>query len=69
MSGLLDQLVDMLMEGWMGGWLDGWVDGGARWLSGKFNAFRPDGNSFEAHSSRHEGTLGKSFALSCASAC
>ena len=34
---------------------------GAWWLICKFGALRPEGRSFESHSSRHVGTLGKSF--------
>ena len=37
----------------------------AWWLSGKFGALRPEGRNFESHSSRHVGTLGKSFTRSC----
>src|SRR6218665_1616411 len=37
----------------------------AWWLGGKFGVFRPEGFRFESHSSRHEGTLGKSFTHSC----
>ena len=33
----------------------------ARGLNGRFGALRPDGCRFESHSSRHVGTLGKSF--------
>ena len=33
-------------------------------LSGTFSAFRPERGSFESHSSRHVGTLDKSFAHS-----
>ena len=38
---------------------------GALWLVGRFGAFRPKGRGFESRSSRHEGTLGKSFTCSC----
>src|SRR6218665_2525348 len=38
---------------------------GARWLIGRYVAFRPKGRWFESHSSRHVGTLGKSFTRSC----
>ena len=31
----------------------------------KVDAFRPEGRGFESRSSRHEGTLGKSFTYSC----
>src|SRR6218665_1693707 len=34
---------------------------GAWWLSFKFGALCPGGRRFESHSSRHIGTLGKSF--------
>src|SRR6218665_2178105 len=37
----------------------------AWWFSGKFVALRPQGCRFEPHSSRHVGTLGKSFTRSC----
>ena len=37
---------------------------GAGWLIGRFVAFRPKGRGFKSHSSRHVGTLGKSFACS-----
>ena len=40
-------------------------NGNAWWLSGEFWAVRPEGRRFESHSSRHVGTLGKSFTLSC----
>src|SRR6218665_3031042 len=35
------------------------------WLVGRFVAFRTNGLGFEFHSSRHVGTLGKSFTRSC----
>src|SRR6218665_65238 len=38
---------------------------GAWSLSFKFGAFHPHGHRFEPHSSRHVGTLGKSFTRSC----
>src|SRR6218665_1050226 len=38
---------------------------GAWWLSGRFDALPPEGRRFESHSSRHVGTLGKSFTRSC----
>ena len=38
---------------------------GAWWLSGKFDVLRPKGSRFEYHSSRHVGTLGKSFTRTC----
>ena len=38
---------------------------GSWWLSGKFVALRPEDRRFESHSSRHIGTLGKSFTHSC----
>ena len=38
---------------------------GAWWLIGRFVAFHPKGRGFESHSSRHVGTLGKSFTRSC----
>jgi len=38
---------------------------GAWWLSCRFGALRPEGHRFESHSSRHIGTLGKSFTHSC----
>src|SRR6218665_1925622 len=38
---------------------------GARWLSGKFGALRPESRRFESHSSRHLRTLGKSFTRKC----
>ena len=34
-------------------------------LIGRVDAFRPKGRGFESRSSRHVGTLGKSFARSC----
>jgi len=34
---------------------------GAWWLMGKFGALRAEGRKFESHSSRHVGTLDKSF--------
>ena len=34
-------------------------------LIGRFVAFRPKGRGFESHSSRHVGTLGKSFTCHC----
>jgi len=34
-------------------------------LIGRFGTFRPKGHGFESHSSRHVGTLGKSFTRSC----
>ena len=39
--------------------------GGEWWLIGRFDAFRPKGRGFESRSSRHVGTLGKSFTRSC----
>ena len=41
------------------------IDCGARWLIGRFGAFRPKGRGFESLSSRHVETLGKSFTRSC----
>ena len=38
---------------------------GVWWLSGKFDAFRPEGRMFEFHYSRRVGTLGKSFTRTC----
>src|SRR6218665_1714876 len=38
---------------------------GAWWLIGRFVTFRPKGRGFEYRSSRHVGTLGKSFTRSC----
>ena len=38
---------------------------GVWWLIGRFVAFHPKGRGFESRSSRHIGTLGKSFTLSC----
>ena len=38
---------------------------GVWWLIGRFVAFRPKGREFESRSSRHVGTLGKSFTRSC----
>ena len=39
---------------------------GLVWRIGKrFDAFRPKGHGFDSRSSRHVGTLGKSFARSC----
>src|SRR6218665_1993860 len=35
------------------------------WRIGRVDAFRPDGRGFESRSSRHVGTLGKSFTYSC----
>ena len=35
------------------------------WLSGRFGALCPESRRFASHSSRHVGTLGKSFTLSC----
>ena len=40
------------------------VTDGALWLIGRFYAFRPKGHGFESRSSRHVGTLGKSFTRS-----
>ena len=40
-------------------------DCGAWWLSGKLGAFHMKGRKFESHSSRHVGTLDRSFTLSC----
>src|SRR6218665_1870823 len=37
----------------------------AWWLIGRFDTFRPNGCGFESRSSRHVGTLGKSFTRSC----
>src|SRR6218665_2538365 len=37
----------------------------AWWLVGRFVAFHPKGRGFESRSSRHVGTLGKSFTHSC----
>ena len=34
-------------------------------LGGKFGALSPEGRRFESHASRHVGTLGKFFTLSC----
>jgi len=34
---------------------------GRVWRIGKFDAFRPKGHKFNSRSSRHVGTLGKSF--------
>ena len=42
---------------------------GARWLSGKFGAFRPEGRRFESYSSCHVGTLGKSCITWCGTMC
>ena len=39
--------------------------GGAWWLIGRLDAFRLKGRGFESRSSRHMGTLGKSFTHSC----
>ena len=38
---------------------------GAWWLIGRFDAFRPKGRRFESRSSRHVGTLDKSFTRNC----
>ena len=38
--------------------------GRTRWLSGMLGALRPDGRRLEPHSSRHVGTLSKSFTYS-----
>ena len=35
------------------------------WRIGKVDAFRPKGHGFDSRSSRHVGTLGKSFIHSC----
>src|SRR6218665_381169 len=35
------------------------------WLGGRICAWRPQGRRLESHSSRHVGTLGKSFTRSC----
>ena|SRR6218665_1642599 len=37
----------------------------AWWRSGKFGVLHPQGHRFKPHSSRHVGTLGKSFTRSC----
>src|SRR6218665_1998027 len=37
------------------------VSCGTWWLTDRFDAFRPKGRGFESRSSRHVGTLGKSF--------
>ena len=37
----------------------------AWWLSGRFGALRSEGRRFESRSSRHVGTLGRSFTRSC----
>ena len=37
----------------------------AWWLIGRVNAYCPNGLGFDSPSSRHVGTLGKSFARSC----
>ena len=41
------------------------LDIGAWWLSGRFGALCAEGRRFEFHSSRHVGTLSKSFTNSC----
>ena len=38
---------------------------GAWWHIGRADAFPPEGRGFESRSSRHIGTLGKSFTYSC----
>ena len=38
---------------------------GTWWRFGRVDASRPEGRGFESHSSRHVGTLGKSFTHSC----
>src|SRR6218665_1484310 len=38
---------------------------GAWWHTGRVDAFRPEGRGFEYRSSRHVGTLGKSFTCNC----
>ena len=35
------------------------------WRIGRVDAFSPKGHGFDSHSSRHIGTLGKSFTHSC----
>ena len=37
----------------------------AWWLIGIFVAFLPESHEFESHSSRHDGTLDRSFTRSC----
>ena len=39
--------------------------GGVWWLVGRVYAYRPKGRGFDSRCSRHVGSLGKSFALSC----
>src|SRR6218665_1564021 len=41
----------------------------ARWLIGRVYAYRPKNRRFKSSSSRHVGTLGKSFARSCLEWC
>ena len=38
---------------------------GRVWRIGRVDAFRPKGHGFDSRSSRHVGTLGKSFTHSC----
>ena len=38
---------------------------GAWFLIGRIDAYRPKGREFDSRSSRHVGTLGKSFTYSC----
>ena len=56
------------VDAWI--WTDGrtgrWMDGHrALWLIDRFGAFLPKGRGLESHSSRHVGTLGKSFTHNC----
>ena len=48
-------------------WIEQWVlwDVVGWWRFGRVNAFPPKGRGFESRSSRHVGTLGKSFTHSC----
>ena len=38
---------------------------GRWWLIGKVDAFRPKGHGFDTRTSRHVGTMGRSFIHSC----
>ena len=38
---------------------------GTWWRIGRVDDFQPEGRGFDSRSSRHVGTLGKSFAYSC----
>src|SRR6218665_1239756 len=56
-------IAEVCMASLQGGYSEAFC--GARWLIGRFDAFRPKGRGFESRSSRHVKTLGKSFTRSC----